>query len=312
MRTACTYIKGDNMKSIKRISRIAIGFLLVILSVFSAFAETIYTLDGYSYTVTDNLSMTLKDWDTSIDSNLSLPDTLANRYFTNIGNWAFENRTDLTGLDFSQSQHLTRIGYETFIGCSGIANDLVLPESLYLLNDRCFSGCSAIPSLTIKGNVTVIPTESFYGCSSLKSVVLPTTVKNIQSWAFGDCTELEYVEIPQNVTSIAISAFMNDPNLTLGVWYGSYGYEYAVAQNIPYVLLDGVKLGDANGDGSVNINDVTTIQRYLAELETLEGIYLHAADVNQDGTVDIADATTIQMYLAEYDMEYPIGEVMTQ
>ena len=214
MRTACTYIKGDNMKSIKRISLIALGFLLVILSVFSAFAETIYTLDGYSYTVTDNLSMTLKDWDTSIDSNLSLPDTLANRYFTNIGNWAFENRTDLTGLDFSQSQHLTRIGYETFIGCSGIANDLVLPESLYLLNDRCFSGCSAIPSLTIKGNVTVIPTESFYGCSSLKSVVLPTTVKNIQSWAFGDCTELEYVEIPQNVTSIAISAFMNDPTLT--------------------------------------------------------------------------------------------------
>ena len=206
MRTACTYIKGDNMKSIKRISLIALGFLLVILSVFSAFAETIYTLDGYSYTVTDNLSMTLKDWDTSIDSNLSLPDTLANRYFTNIGNWAFENRTDLTGLDFSQSQHLTRIGYETFIGCSGIANDLVLPESLYLLNDRCFSGCSAIPSLTIKGNVTVIPTESFYGCSSLKSVVLPTTVKNIQSWAFGNCTALEYVEIPKSVTSIANAA----------------------------------------------------------------------------------------------------------
>ena len=312
MRTACTYIKGDNMKSIKRISLIALGFLLVILSVFSAFAETIYTLDGYSYTVTDNLSMTLKDWDTSIDSNLSLPDTLANRYFTNIGNWAFENRTDLTGLDFSQSQHLTRIGYETFIGCSGIANDLVLPESLYLLNDRCFSGCSAIPSLTIKGNVTVIPTESFYGCSSLKSVVLPTTVKNIQSWAFGDCTELEYVEIPKSVGTIAVSAFLNDPNLTLGVWYGSYGYTYAKEQNIPYILLEGGKLGDANGDGHVNVNDVTAIQRHAAELEPLEGICFHAADIDGDGDVSVDDATELQRYLAEYAVDYPIGEVMTQ
>ena len=78
------------------------------------------------------------------------------------------------------------------------------------------------------------------------------------------------------------------------------------------VLLDEVKLGDANGDGSVNINDVTQIQRHLAELESLEGIYLHAADANQDGTLDISDATTLQMYLAKYDIPYPIGEVMTQ
>ena len=298
MRTACTYI--------------ALGFLLVILSVFSAFAETIYTLDGYSYTVTDNLSMTLKDWDTSIDSNLSLPDTLANRYFTNIGNWAFENRTDLTGLDFSQSQHLTRIGYETFIGCSGIANDLVLPESLYLLNDRCFSGCSAIPSLTIKGNVTVIPTESFYGCSSLKSVVLPTTVKNIQSWAFGDCTELEYVNIPKSVTYIAKSAFNNDPNLTLGVWYNSYGYHYAKENNINYTLLDGVKLGDVDGDGDITITDATAVQRYLAELDVLDDILLYAADANGDGDVDISDATAIQMAVAKIPTGYPIGEVITK
>ena len=113
-------------------------------------------------------------------------------------------------------------------------------------------------------------------------------------------------------TSIDQTAFYADTNLTLGVYTNSYAHEYAIAQNIPYVLLDGAFLGDASGDGSVNINDVTMIQRYLAELETLEGIYLQAADANQDGTVDIADATVIQMYLAEYEMEYPIGEVMTQ
>ena len=100
--------------------------------------------------------------------------------------------------------------------------------------------------------------------------------------------------------------------MTLFCLYDSSAYTYAKQKNIPYVLTDNVMLGDANGNDVVGVDDVSAVQRYLAELETLEGIYLHAADANQDGTVDIADATAIQMYLAEYEMDYPIGEVMTQ
>lgn len=77
-------------------------------------------------------------------------------------------------------------------------------------------------------------------------------------------------------------------------------------------MRDGVKLGDVNGDGSVNINDVTTIQRTLAELESLEGIYLYAADTNRDTMVNISDATAVQMFLAEYDIPYSIGQVLTR
>lgn len=94
-------------------------------------------------------------------------------------------------------------------------------------------------------------------------------------------------------------------------------YVYRFKRALPdfklQVFADGpALLGDVDGDGDVNINDVTVIQRHLAELEQLEGIYFHAADTNQDGTVDISDATTLQMYLAEYVIPYPIGEVMTQ
>ncbi len=111
---------------------------------------------------------------------------------------------------------------------------------------------------------------------------------------------------------IANSAFQNDSNLTLGVWYGSYAYTYAKQRGITYVLLDAVKLGDVDGDDVVNINDVTAIQRHLAEYEFLDGIYLYAADVNRDGDVAIDDATTLQQSLAEYEINYPIGEVITQ
>ena len=131
-------------------------------------------------------------------------------------------------------------------------------------------------------------------------------------YAFADCTSLEYLEIPATVSVIANSAFQNDSNLTLGVWYGSYAYTYAKQRGITYVLLDAVKLGDVDGDDVVNINDVTAIQRHLAEYEFLDGIYLYAADVNRDGDVAIDDATTLQQSLAEYEVNYPIGEVITQ
>lgn len=59
-------------------------------------------------------------------------------------------------------------------------------------------------------------------------------------------------------------------------------------------------IGDTNLDGKINVNDVTAIQRHLADLETFTEKQLAVADTNGDGKVDIADATHLQMYLAEY------------
>lgn len=59
--------------------------------------------------------------------------------------------------------------------------------------------------------------------------------------------------------------------------------------------------GDANGDGKVNIRDVTAIQRHLADLEAIPEQLLVLADANGNGEIDITDATCIQMFLAEFD-----------
>ena len=59
--------------------------------------------------------------------------------------------------------------------------------------------------------------------------------------------------------------------------------------------------GDANGDGKVNVCDVTAIQRHVAEVELLTGACLFNADVNGDGEVTIDDATHLLRYLAEFD-----------
>ena len=67
-------------------------------------------------------------------------------------------------------------------------------------------------------------------------------------------------------------------------------------------------LGDANGDGVININDSTLIQRHLAKYDPPVAIDLQAADVDGNGKVDITDATILQKYLAGFTPEYPIGE----
>lgn len=62
-----------------------------------------------------------------------------------------------------------------------------------------------------------------------------------------------------------------------------------------------VIIGDANGDGIVNIRDVTAIQRHLADWELIPEQLLVLADTNGNGEIDIEDATYLQMFLAEYD-----------
>ena len=58
--------------------------------------------------------------------------------------------------------------------------------------------------------------------------------------------------------------------------------------------------GDVNLDGTVDISDVSAVQRHLAEFKLLEGTALKAADVDQDGDITVKDITFIQMYLAEF------------
>ena len=74
----------------------------------------------------------------------------------------------------------------------------------------------------------------------------------------------------------------------------------------------GGMLGDADGDGEVTVNDITCIQRVLAELPAADGFSESAADVDKNGKVDILDATYLQQWLAEMQTPYPIGVQPTE
>lgn len=284
---------------------------LVAVSVTPFHAVSIYTDGDYSYADVDADYVALYAYNGDSDT-LVIPEEFSGRKVSDVYDYAFENNTELTVIDFSQNGGwLKNIGVKSFAECTGLTGDFVLPSSIRNLNIGSFQGCTGFTSLVINTGVREIPRQCFNRCSGLREVYLPSDLESIDDLAFGNCDSLEKVYIPRSVTYISDTAFVRSYP-TFYVYYNSYAHNYALDYNFEYVLLDGVKLGDANGDGVVSINDVTTIQRHLAELAELEGIYLHAADVNQDGEVTIDDATEIQLYLAEYELEYPIGEVIKQ
>ena len=72
------------MKKTKKILSLIVVFVLLIsASVVSFSADTIYIVNGYSYSVVNNTSISLVDWDHE-QPNLSVPDMLANRYFISV------------------------------------------------------------------------------------------------------------------------------------------------------------------------------------------------------------------------------------
>ena len=59
-------------------------------------------------------------------------------------------------------------------------------------------------------------------------------------------------------------------------------------------------MGDVDRSGSVNVTDVTVLQRYLAEWESFDEEQMILADMTGDDGVDISDATAIQFYIVNH------------
>ena len=60
--------------------------------------------------------------------------------------------------------------------------------------------------------------------------------------------------------------------------------------NVNWMKPAGNKLGDANGDGNVDVADITAIASHILGTNP-ENFNAENADVNQDGTIDVADIT---------------------
>jgi len=100
---------------------------------------------------------------------------------------------------------------------------------------------------------------------------------------------------PYTAASVTVTADIKSHDFDHVMWpvqaaMGDLTYMTAVDFSIANSLDDGIRFGDANGDGVVNMGDVTTVERMILGYQ---GVNSNAV-MNKDGSVDMGTVVKIE------------------
>ena len=199
----------------------------------------------------------------------------------------FGTCSNLTSLDLSGFNTANvKIVANMFMNCSNLMSlDISsFDVSNVLYPDYMFSGCTSLTSLDLSSFNTANAksmNEMFSACSALKTIYVGSGWSTAEVVSavnmFNGCTSL----VGGNGT--AFDAEHTD---------ATYAHIDGGPSNPGYLTL-ALSMGDANGDGSINIADaVATVTNILGQ-PTEENFYKYAADMNGDSVIDIFDVTLI-------------------
>ena len=196
----------------------------------------------YTYTLDDANRATITGYSGNATA-LYIPGEIDGHEVVEIGDSAFENRTDLRTVMIPDS--VTRINIGAFSGCINLANitlskriekigenafyncdslqSVEIPkclndvyaryDSIYIPNG-VFNECSNLKTIIFEEGSTVIADALFRGCDGLESVTIPNTVTQIYGYAFADCRNLKNINISDSVTVLGENVFQNDTSIT--------------------------------------------------------------------------------------------------
>ena len=146
--------------------------------------------------------------------------------------------------------------------------------------DYMFAQCKSLKKLDVSHFDISDDTSTsymFFMCSSLSSLSISTTMSNLENSA---CYE---VGNDNPCTLIAPDGFDFGVDTSVGTFFWKGGY---------FTLKHEQKIGDANGDGTVDASDVIAILNYILNKPS-ETFNFNVADVNGDGAVNLADIVGI-------------------
>lgn len=211
---------------------------------------------------------------------------------TQIRSHAFEDCTNLEKVITPDLAAWCAIDYS---GGNADSNPLCHAKHLYVGSK---ASNTEVTDLVIPDGVEEVKRLTFYNCEGLTSIVIPATVTTIGNWGynpFHGCTNV--ATIYASVDPAALTWEGNSDTEALMPEKGTKWYvddkeswiEKFPDANVTFV---DIVLGDADGDGTVDVNDVTTTINYILKKPYKVFIY-KAANVDGDTSIDVNDVQGI-------------------
>jgi hypothetical protein len=161
---------------------------------------------------------------------------------------------------------------------------------------------SIITDIVVENGVTSIAANAFQSFESLETVTIPETVTEIGDYAFYD-TGLTTITIPDSVITIGNKAvgYIKDENgeeaaaetFEIKCSETSAAATYAEKNRLTFAVV-----GDIDGNGTVNTNDLVCLMKMISAGAT--DAYL---DVDDDGQVTTNDLIWLMKYLTTIKAE---------
>ena len=202
-------------------------------------------------------------------NNTVIPDGI-----TSIGNYAFDGRQGLTGIEIPSS--VTGIGTQAFYDCDGLTS-IEIPAGVTSIGAQAFEGCSgltSVKSLIPADNLFEIPTNVFNGVNVACTLYVPFGAKEAYAKKSGwNCFTNVDVWLPFENITITINQYGS----------GTYSCEYP----LDFSNVVGLKAYAATGY-NVNTGAIT-----LTRLQTArEGVGLFLkGEPGKEYTVPVLEAT---------------------
>lgn len=89
---------------------------------------------------------------------------------------------------------VTSVWENAFAYCDSLS-EVILPESITVLDDGSFVGCKRLKSVVLPDKLTKIGNAAFYGCSSIETLTISDNVKTLGDNAFNGCSSLKNLKI---------------------------------------------------------------------------------------------------------------------
>ena len=298
----------------------------IFIVLFALFCSVQLRAANITFKDTNVKALCVGQWDTDDDGELSKDEA---KVVTSLGK-VFCEKTNIETFDELQYfTGLTSIDDSAFYKSS--IKSVTFPKTVTSIGEYAFSQSSISGELHIPGTVKSIGQYAFNSCQQLNFIVLEEGVQTVGQHCFSGPistltlpASLSYLDalvidpyinaypgtgvfVPEGDLTVVMNS-MIPPMVHNYAFYYIFGFAHLI---VPFGCVEAYKAdygwsrfgeyleaGDVNGDGQLNVKDVTSMNAYIMKNNPTP-FDERVADLNGDGTINVKDVTLMCSWIMQ-------------